>query len=376
MHPTLVILVVGLTPNLIGPHTPNLKRLVDRGALRPLTTVMPAVTCTVQSTLVTGLAPSGHGAVANGWYFRDLAEVWLWRQSNRLVGGEKIWEAARRRDPAFTCAKMFWWYNMYASVDWSATPRPMYPADERWICARDQIGAAQQKGSRLGVAEPAQRLRHVAASTACPVLHRSLELQIQSATGRTARTGQGHEHRARELEAARFLRPPRGCQVDLIRKDALEKIGPPVEPGVVGTAPLRGRPVGVRPAHVVLNGLDARFAEQDRALRGTCAAPPRPACARVGTGLRKQPSTEQKNTRPRERPPETAASIHLGSPVAPVRLWRATSLLLEPDRGRDPSREATCHRHPHPAQDHRARDRDPQRRDAPRPRGQAEESGL
>lgn len=133
MHPTLVILVVGLTPNLIGPHTPNLRRLVDRGALRPLTTVLPAVTCTVQSTLVTGLAPSGHGAVANGWYFRDLAEVWLWRQSNRLVAGEKIWEAARRRDPAFTCAKMFWWYNMYASVDWSATPRPMYPADGRKV---------------------------------------------------------------------------------------------------------------------------------------------------------------------------------------------------------------------------------------------------
>jgi predicted AlkP superfamily pyrophosphatase or phosphodiesterase len=28
---------------------------------------------------------------------------------------------------------MFWWYNMYASADWSATPRPMYPADGRKI---------------------------------------------------------------------------------------------------------------------------------------------------------------------------------------------------------------------------------------------------
>jgi predicted AlkP superfamily pyrophosphatase or phosphodiesterase len=71
--------------------------------------------------------------VANGWYFRDLSEVWLWRQSNRLVAGEKIWEAGRKRDPAFTCAKMFWWYNMYSSADWSATPRPMYPADGRKI---------------------------------------------------------------------------------------------------------------------------------------------------------------------------------------------------------------------------------------------------
>ena len=116
MHPTLVILVVGLAPALVGEHTPNLRRLAAQGAMRPLATVTPAVTCTVQSTLVTGLMPDGHGAVANGWYFRDLAEVWLWRQSNRLIAGEKIWEAGRRRDPDFTCAKMFWWYNMYASA--------------------------------------------------------------------------------------------------------------------------------------------------------------------------------------------------------------------------------------------------------------------
>jgi predicted AlkP superfamily pyrophosphatase or phosphodiesterase len=133
MTPVLVILAVGLSPALVGEHTPNLKRLAARGALRPLRTVTPAVTCTVQSTLVTGLPPGGHGAVANGWYFRDLCEVWLWRQSNRLVAGEKIWEAGKRRDPAFTCAKMFWWYNMYSSADWSATPRPMYPADGRKI---------------------------------------------------------------------------------------------------------------------------------------------------------------------------------------------------------------------------------------------------
>jgi predicted AlkP superfamily pyrophosphatase or phosphodiesterase len=133
MHPTLVVLVVGLTPALLGPHTPNLKRLATQGGLRPLQTVIPAVTCTVQSTLVTGLPPQGHGCVANGWYFRDLAEVMLWRQSNYLVAGEKIWDAGKRRDPDFTCAKMFWWYNMYASADWSATPRPMYPADGRKI---------------------------------------------------------------------------------------------------------------------------------------------------------------------------------------------------------------------------------------------------
>jgi predicted AlkP superfamily pyrophosphatase or phosphodiesterase len=99
--------------------------------MRPLRTITPAVTCSVQSTLVTGLPPNGHGVVGNGWYFRDLAEVWLWRQSNHLVSGEKVWEAGRRRDPGFTCAKLFWWYNMYATTDFAVTPRPQYPADGR-----------------------------------------------------------------------------------------------------------------------------------------------------------------------------------------------------------------------------------------------------
>lgn len=133
MQKTLVILVVGLAPHLVGAHTPNLARLAQRGGLRPLNTVTPAVTCTAQSTLLTGLPPSGHGAVANGWYFRDLSEILLWRQPNQLVAGEKIWDAGKARNPDFTCAKMFWWYNMYSTADWSATPRPMYPADGRKI---------------------------------------------------------------------------------------------------------------------------------------------------------------------------------------------------------------------------------------------------
>ena len=133
MRKTLVLLIVGLTRRLLGPHTPNLNAFAERGDMRSLKTVVPAVTCTVQSTLLTGLPPSGHGAVANGWYFRQEAEIWFWRQSNRLIAGEKIWDAAKRRDPDFTCANMFWWYNMYSTVDISATPRPMYPADGRKI---------------------------------------------------------------------------------------------------------------------------------------------------------------------------------------------------------------------------------------------------
>lgn len=133
MHQTVVINVVGLSEALLGEHTPHLLAFARDGARHPLRTVTPAVTCTVQSTFHTGSMPASHGIVANGWYFRDLAQIWFWRQSNQLVAGEKIWEAARRRDPGATCANMFWWYNMYSSVDHSVTPRPMYPADGRKI---------------------------------------------------------------------------------------------------------------------------------------------------------------------------------------------------------------------------------------------------
>src|SRR5579872_4036531 len=153
MRPTIVINVVGLTPRMIGPDTPALRALAEAGAMRPLTPSFPAVTCPVQTTYLTGLLPRDHGIVGNGWYFRDLSEILFWRQSNRLVSGERIWEAARRRDPAFTCANMFWWYNMYASADIGVTPRPAYPADGRKIpdCYATPSGLRDELTARFGV---------------------------------------------------------------------------------------------------------------------------------------------------------------------------------------------------------------------------------
>lgn len=132
-QPLLILDVVGLTYDLIGPHTPHLKRLAEDGFARPMGTVLPAVTCAAQSTILTGTLPREHGIVANGWYFRDLAEIWFWRQSNHLVQGERLYQAGKQRDPAYTTAKLFWWYNMYAPVEYSLTPRPSYPADGRKI---------------------------------------------------------------------------------------------------------------------------------------------------------------------------------------------------------------------------------------------------
>jgi len=133
VKPLLVLDVVGLTRELLSEDAPNLAALAREGFAAPIEPVLPAVTCSVQSTYLTGLLPREHGIVANGWYDRELAEVLFWKQSNRLVGGEDVWEAGRKRDPGFTCAQLFWWFNMHCGADWAVTPRPAYLADGRKV---------------------------------------------------------------------------------------------------------------------------------------------------------------------------------------------------------------------------------------------------
>ena len=129
MHKTVVLNVVGLVPELIGEHTPFLSAWQKQGKTTSIKPVLPAVTCTAQATYYTGENPNEHGIVANGWYFRAECEVKLWRQSNHLVQAPKIWDKAKMLDPEFTCANLFGWYNMYSSVDYAVTPRPIYRAD-------------------------------------------------------------------------------------------------------------------------------------------------------------------------------------------------------------------------------------------------------
>ncbi|HEY3957813.1 MAG TPA: nucleotide pyrophosphatase/phosphodiesterase family protein [Streptosporangiaceae bacterium] len=128
--PLVVLDVAGLTPRLLA-HMPRLAAVARSGWQAELGTVLPAVTCSVQATLLTGAPPGEHGIVGNGWYFRGLGEVLLWRQHNALVGGDKLWDAARRKSPGYTVANVCWWYAMGARVDWTVTPRPVYHADGR-----------------------------------------------------------------------------------------------------------------------------------------------------------------------------------------------------------------------------------------------------
>ncbi len=133
LHKTVVLNVVALTPSLIGSSTPRIKAFMDRGRMAHIDPVIPAVTGTTSATYTTGQPPSVHGAVANGWYFRDMDDIKLWRQSNKLVQAPKVWDVGKAEDLEFTAANLFWWYNMNSTVDYLITPRPMYPSDGRKI---------------------------------------------------------------------------------------------------------------------------------------------------------------------------------------------------------------------------------------------------
>lgn len=150
--PLVVINIVGLVRSMLGKCTPNLNRLASDGVLTLLKPVFPAVTTTSQTTMLTGAAPSEHGVIGNGWYWRELDEVRFWLQSDRVIQRPRVWDVLKRRNPALSCSNLFWWYNMYANVDHSITPRPHYPADGRKIVDlySTPVGLHQQIEAELG----------------------------------------------------------------------------------------------------------------------------------------------------------------------------------------------------------------------------------
>ncbi|MFB6835712.1 nucleotide pyrophosphatase/phosphodiesterase family protein [Streptomyces sp. NPDC056361] len=126
----VVLNIVGLTPRALA-DMPHLRSAAAQGFTAGLDTVLPAVTCSVQSTFLTGTLPTDHGIVGNGWYDRDMGEVAFWRQHHALVRGEKVWQTARRTRPGLKVANICWWYAMGADVDITVTPRPVYHYDGR-----------------------------------------------------------------------------------------------------------------------------------------------------------------------------------------------------------------------------------------------------
>jgi len=131
-HKLLIINIAGLNATAVGPLTPNLSRLAETGSgVIPVQPPVPALTSSSQATFLTGSPPAQHGIVSNGWYFRELGLVLNWQRSAHLITGQTLWEAARVKNPNFTCANLFWRYAAHGSSDINVMERPTYWADGR-----------------------------------------------------------------------------------------------------------------------------------------------------------------------------------------------------------------------------------------------------
>lgn len=92
--------------------------------LRPLAPVFPALTCTAQASLRTGLAPAAHGMVANGLFDPLLRRAAFWEQSCVLVQGPRIWQTFR--DRGGTVGLTFFQQSLGEPVDLLCSPAPIH----------------------------------------------------------------------------------------------------------------------------------------------------------------------------------------------------------------------------------------------------------
>jgi len=91
---------------------------------RPMAAVFPALTCTAQASLRTGLPPARHGMVANGFLDTTLRKPVFWEQASALVEGERFWAAFRARGG--TVGMAFFQQSLGEAVDFLISPAPIH----------------------------------------------------------------------------------------------------------------------------------------------------------------------------------------------------------------------------------------------------------
>lgn len=108
---------------------PRLSALASDGKTVGLSASFPAVTCSVQANLTTGVLPDKHGVVANGFFYRDKGEVEMWTAWNEAVQAPQIWDRLHEADPQLTSAAWFPMLIKGAGADYICTPAPIHNPD-------------------------------------------------------------------------------------------------------------------------------------------------------------------------------------------------------------------------------------------------------
>lgn len=118
--------IVGLEVSHISSGLiPTISEMAHNGEYGYLSPVFPAVTSTVQASVLSGEYPNKHGIISNGLYDRENYQVLFWEQSSKLVQTERIWDVLKRKKSVKT-AVLFWQNSMFANSDFIITPRPIH----------------------------------------------------------------------------------------------------------------------------------------------------------------------------------------------------------------------------------------------------------
>ncbi len=112
---------------------PRLQGLTAGGDAAELVAGVPAVTCTVQANMTTGLTPDEHGVVANGFFWRGggggEAHVEMWTSPNSCIERPQLWDILHERAPGVTSAVWFPLHSKECGADYVCTPAPIHNPD-------------------------------------------------------------------------------------------------------------------------------------------------------------------------------------------------------------------------------------------------------
>ena len=132
--------IPGLRHQDLG-EMPNLSKLVAGGTQARINHAFPAVTWPSQSNLLTGKAPTEHGVVSNGFYWREKNEVEMWTAWTEVIQQPQIWDVMKTLDGDLTSAAWFPMLSKGCGADYVCMPAPIHQPDgseDLWCYTKPQ----------------------------------------------------------------------------------------------------------------------------------------------------------------------------------------------------------------------------------------------
>ena len=127
-RPLILLSIPGLREKDIA-LMPHLREMTAGGEIAEFTPSFPCVTCPVQAAMTTGRPPSGHGVVANGFYWRQSHRAEMWTSGNDCIQSPQLWDILSHHDEALKSAVWFPLHSKGCEAAYVCTPAPIHNPD-------------------------------------------------------------------------------------------------------------------------------------------------------------------------------------------------------------------------------------------------------